>query len=139
MSPERTFWEKATAIHVFCLRGRARDARFFSRHHHDVSRLHRSGTAEMAIRDRPLAAEVAKHKGLFFREHDRDGTVIDYQQAVSGQLNLVPKDVECLSTLKEDYDRMMAEGLLPNGTEGFETLMDECRTIEMQANAYLRS
>jgi hypothetical protein len=32
MRPERTFWEKATAIHVFCRGGRFRSAERFSRH-----------------------------------------------------------------------------------------------------------
>jgi hypothetical protein len=39
MRVERTFWEKATAIHVFCLQGRFRSAERFARHWHDVVRL----------------------------------------------------------------------------------------------------
>ena len=35
MHAERTFWEKATAIHVFCLQERLRGDRF-ARHWHDV-------------------------------------------------------------------------------------------------------
>ncbi|MBY3143265.1 nucleotidyl transferase AbiEii/AbiGii toxin family protein [Rhizobium laguerreae] len=38
MHAERTFWEKATAIHVFCLQERLRGERF-SRHWHDIVRL----------------------------------------------------------------------------------------------------
>jgi hypothetical protein len=38
MHAERTFWEKATAIHVFCKRARMRGDRF-ARHWHDVARL----------------------------------------------------------------------------------------------------
>ena len=37
MRPERTFWEKATAIHVFCQGGRFRGAERFSRHWYDVA------------------------------------------------------------------------------------------------------
>src|SRR5262249_54754858 len=43
MSPERTFWEKATAIHVFCAQGQFRGAEHFARHWHDVTRLDRAG------------------------------------------------------------------------------------------------
>jgi hypothetical protein len=38
MRPERTFWEKATAIHVFCRGGRFRGAERFSRHWYDVAK-----------------------------------------------------------------------------------------------------
>ena len=39
---ERTFWEKATAAHVYCAQGRLRGDRF-SRHWHDLSRLDAAG------------------------------------------------------------------------------------------------
>ena len=42
MHAERTFWEKATAIHVFCLQERLRGDRF-ARHWHDVVRLDEAG------------------------------------------------------------------------------------------------
>ena len=51
MHAERTFWEKATAIHVFCMQARLRGDRF-SRHWHDVSRLDQAGIAAAAIDDR---------------------------------------------------------------------------------------
>ena len=41
MLAERTFWEKATAIHVFCRQERKRGERL-SRHWHDLARLDRS-------------------------------------------------------------------------------------------------
>ena len=43
MHAERTFWEKATAIHVFCLQERLRGDRF-ARHWHDVVRLDDAGS-----------------------------------------------------------------------------------------------
>ncbi|MBT9459747.1 MAG: nucleotidyl transferase AbiEii/AbiGii toxin family protein, partial [Burkholderiaceae bacterium] len=39
MRAERTFWEKATAIHVFCAQGVFRGGDRFARHWHDVTRL----------------------------------------------------------------------------------------------------
>ena len=41
MHAERTFWEKATAIHVFCLQERLRGDRF-ARHWHDIAEAGRS-------------------------------------------------------------------------------------------------
>lgn len=59
-------WEKATAIHVFCLQERLRGERF-SRHWHDIVRLDDIGIANSAIADRDLAMSVAQHKSMFFR------------------------------------------------------------------------
>ena len=50
MSPERTFWEKATAIRVFCVQGQFRGGERFVRHWHDVTRLDRAGSRESCNR-----------------------------------------------------------------------------------------
>jgi hypothetical protein len=89
MHAERTFWEKATAIHVFCLQERLRGDRF-ARHWHDVVRLDEAGFAEAAFADRELANAVARHKSMFFAEKAADRTPIDYAAAVNGGLQLVP-------------------------------------------------
>lgn len=57
MHAERTFWEKATAIHVFCLQERLRGDRF-ARHWHDVVRLDEAGLTDTAFADRELANAV---------------------------------------------------------------------------------
>lgn len=66
--PERTFWEKATSMHVYCLQGRVRGERW-SRHRHDVVRLDEAGIASPALTDRALALAVTRHKAMFFREN----------------------------------------------------------------------
>lgn len=48
MLAERTFWEKATAMHVFCRQQRQRGSRL-SRHWHDVVRLDDAGYADLAL------------------------------------------------------------------------------------------
>ena len=90
MRAERTFWEKATAVHVFCRQHRTRGERL-SRHWHDLVRLDDAGYAERALADRELALAVARHKWMFFREKDATGNWIDYEAAVSGDLQLVPE------------------------------------------------
>ena len=52
MRPERTFWEKATAIHVFCAQGSFRGGGRYARHWHDVTRLDAAGFADSAAKDR---------------------------------------------------------------------------------------
>lgn len=132
MHAERTFWEKATAIHVFCLQERLRGERF-ARHWHDVARLDEVGLAETAFADRELAKAVAHHKTMFFAEKATDRKLIDYGTAVSGGLRLVP-DGEALEALGEDYARMVDDGLLLDDSEPFEALMARCADIAERAN-----
>ena len=133
MHAERTFWEKATAIHVFCLQNRMRGDRF-SRHWHDVARLDDAGIAAAAIEDRALATAVARHKTMFFAEKAADAAWIDYGTATSGHLQLVPGG-DALKALADDYGRMVEDGLLASTPEPFGDLMDRCAGIARKANA----
>ena len=132
MHAERTFWEKATAIHVFCLQERLRGDRF-ARHWHDVARLDEAGLAAAAFADRDLAQAVARHKSMFFAEKAADRSPIDYAAAVGGGLRLVPAG-DALKALEEDYARMVEDGLLLEDAEPFEALMVRCADIAARAN-----
>lgn len=134
MRPERTFWEKATAIHVFCAQGSFRGGARFARHWHDVTRLDQAGIASRAAADHDLARAVAEHKSIFFAESTADGTPIDYQAAVSGALTLVP-DGKARTTLAEDYQRMVEDGLLMDDAEPFDELLEHCRDLAERTNA----
>ncbi|MFC3727159.1 nucleotidyl transferase AbiEii/AbiGii toxin family protein [Neoaquamicrobium sediminum] len=133
MHAERTFWEKATAIHVFCLQERLRGDRF-ARHWHDVVRLDEAGFAAAAFADRELANAVARHKAMFFAEKAVDRSQIDYASAVNGGLQLVPVG-DGAKALEEDYARMVDDGLLLDEAEPFETLMERCADITARANS----
>lgn len=133
MKAERTFWEKATAVHVFCRSGDpVGDHK--ARHWYDLERLDANGVAPRAIADADLAAQVATHKTAFFRERDQVGAWIDYHGAVGGGLQLVPVGPH-LSELEADYAAMQADGLLPEGALTFARLMARCGEIERAANA----
>lgn len=132
MHAERTFWEKATAIHVFCLQERLRGDRF-ARHWHDVVRLDDAGLAEAAFNDRDLAHAVARHKGVFFAEKAVDRSSIDYMAAVNGNLQLVPGG-DASNALRKDYRRMVDDGLLLEDAEPFDVLMARCADIAARAN-----
>lgn len=134
MRPERTFWEKATAIHVYCAQGTFRGGDRFSRHWHDVTRLDAAGFAESAIADKALAQAVADHKSVFFAEKNARDDVIDYHAAVSGGLQLVPGD-DALAKLAADYQHMVDDGLFLDDVEPFEALLDRCRAIQQMANS----
>ena len=84
--------------------------------------------------DRWLALSVARHKAMFFSENDATGSRIDYEAAVSGDLQLVPAGA-AHAVLADDYARMLADGMLLDDTEPFDALMERCAAIEARANA----
>ncbi len=133
MLPERTFWEKATAIHVYCHKGEFRGGDRFARHWHDLTRLDAAGHAEKAIAHKNLANDVAVHKTMFFAEKDKAGAAIDYHQAINGGLQLVPSD-EALEALTKDYQGMVDDGLLLDEAVPFEKLLETCKAIQDRAN-----
>ena len=136
MRAERTFWEKATAIHVFCQQGKIRGGERFARHWHDVTRLDAAGFADAAIGDQALALAVADHKTAFFAEKNDQGVDIDYHAAVTGRLRLLP-DAGALPTLADDYQQMVDDGLFLENVESFDELLDQCRDIQRRANLRL--
>lgn len=133
MRIERTFWEKATAIHVFCAQGRFRGTERFARHWHDVARLGETDHLASAVADHDIARAVARHKTIFFPEKDAEGRPIDYEAAVSGGLRLVPEGA-ARDLLAEDYRRMVEDGLLLDDAESFDVLLQRCSEIERHAN-----
>lgn len=133
MLAERTFWEKATAMHVFCKRERFRGDRL-ARHWHDLVRLDDAGISKNALADRALALSVARHKATFFREKDTAGNWIDYEAAVSGGLELVPTG-SAFEVLARDYANMIRGGMLFGDEIPFEELVERCANLQAQANA----
>jgi hypothetical protein len=132
MRAERTFWEKATAIHVYCLQGKLGGERF-ARHWYDLVQLDKAGVVDAALKDRDLAKRVATHKCVFFPEKDTTGAPIDYTAAVTGGLKLVP-DGEGRAILSADYQKMLEDGLLPDGAETFDDILAHCADIQNRAN-----
>ena len=132
ISPQRTFWEKATAVHVFCLQERVRGDRF-ARHWCDLVEIDRAGYGAQSAQDRMTATAVARHKSMFFRENDCDGNPVDYLDAVSGNLRLIPGG-DARTALASDYERMRASGMLLDQGETFEKLLEKCADLELRTN-----
>ena len=119
-------------MHVFCRQQRQRGSRL-SRHWHDVVRLDDAGYADLALADRPFALSVAHHKSKFFAEKDVDGRWIDYEGAVTGDLQLVPSG-RAYDALAEDYERMLAGGMLLDDEETFDEIVGRCADVEARIN-----
>lgn len=132
MAAERTFWEKATAAHVYCLQGRLRGERY-SRHWYDLASIAKTSHFAAACADKTLARAVAEHKSMFFVEKDADGAKINYFAATNGKLQLIPTD-KSLEALQDDYAAMQKDGLLPLNSPEFHDIIEQCRAIQSEAN-----
>jgi len=133
MSLARTFWEKATAAHVFCAQGRIRGERY-ARHWHDLAAIARSPHFATVIADRAVASTVARHKSHFFIEKDIEGKFIDYAVATEGRLKIVPEG-EAKVALSEDYAAMLADEVMVGDALPFDALLEVCAGLEEKTNA----
>ena len=132
MRAERTFWEKATAAHVYSLQGRLRGERY-SRHWYDLVAMAKSGHAQSAISDLQLGKDVAAHKSMFFAEKNASKVGIDYMTAVSGSIQLVPEG-RALDALRMDYAAMLEDGLLPPSQASFAEIIEICFELQKKIN-----
>ena len=129
LSPARTFWEKATLIHVECHRRRlaAGPARL-SRHWFDLACLARHDAGGAALADRALLADVVRLKTVFFNP-----SYSNYDHCLDGRFRLVP-DEDQHDGLRSDYDAMRRAGIVGADAPEFEALIDDIRQIEFRAN-----
>ena len=130
LSPSRTFWEKATLMHVECNRGRlTANPQRLSRHWYDLMCLGQHEISRKAIADRSLLEEVIQHKKLFFNAGHAH-----YDDCLAGKLRLIP-DKDSLFGLQSDYNAMRTAGVLRDGAPDFEALIERIRVIEDQVNS----
>ena len=136
MSVARTFWEKATATHVYCVQGRIRGERY-ARHWHDLAAIMRSAHFDAVISDRAVGRTVAEHKSCFFSEKDAGGDIIDYFTAVEGALQIVPEG-SAREALATDYAKMLDDEVMVGNALPFDELMHACAEVAARANASAR-
>ncbi|VVE49490.1 hypothetical protein PCO31111_04635 [Pandoraea communis] len=132
MNLSRTFWEKATAAHVYCAQGRIRGERY-ARHWHDLMSIAKSNQFDAVLNDKDVASMVADHKSCFFIEKDVDGNIVDYRKAVSGGLRIVPEG-PAKDALSTDYSAMIKDEVLVEGNVTFDELMSKCEAIQDRLN-----
>lgn len=133
MRMERTFWEKATAIHVFCRQTKLRGNRF-ARHWHDLLQLAATERIQNSLVDKSWLEQVVRHKAMFFQEKDQTGAPIDYRECLNGQLCLVP-DGMARETLREDYNSMIQDGILLAQAPEFDVVLEQCARLQDKINS----
>lgn len=129
LSPQRTFWEKATLIHVECHRLELRSgAERLSRHWYDLAMLSDSDIGRQAIRNRDLLIDVVKLKAVFY-----NATYANYDACLAGNLRLIPDDAH-LRLLHQDFSKMIDAGMFFGTTPVFDEILDRLHALEVDIN-----
>jgi len=132
VSPQRTFWEKATLAHVECLRGNLNNLKSepnrLSRHWYDLMKLADSDIGTMSLADRTLLEEVVAHKKVFFH-----AGYADYDACLDGRMRLVP-DADDIDGLRTDYERMCQAGMIYGTPPAFAELHEVLNLLEANIN-----
>lgn len=128
LSPERTFWEKATLIHVECHRGVRENAERLSRHWFDLTSLYSDDIGTQAIQNIELLKDVISLKSTFY-----NASYAHYGECLTGSFRLIP-DPEGLTHLESDFSKMNEAGMLNHSSMSFEDVVERIRTIEAHMN-----
>ncbi len=98
LRPERTFWEKVTALHAESFRDKPKQ--FFSRHYSDVAAILRTRIGLEASRDLSMLDDVRLFKSIYYH-----AAWAHYDLAVPGSLVIVPGSAR-IRELEADYRDM---------------------------------
>lgn len=129
LSPERTFWEKATLVHVECNRGALKEnADRLSRHWYDLTMLAAHGIGKSAAQNRGLLEDVIKHKKVFFNSR-----YADYDACLNNGLRLLPDD-DVLDQLRADYENMIRAGMMYEIAPSFDEIRASMTSLSQNIN-----
>jgi hypothetical protein len=128
LEAERTFWEKATLLHVEY--HRPTDKPFplgVSRHYSDLAALSQHSAGRRAVADLDLLTRVRTFKQTYFRSG-----WAHYDTAIPGSLHLVPS-AERRADVERDYAAMA--DMFMTTPPSFKTIMTQLEDLEKQINA----
>ncbi|MCC6242535.1 MAG: nucleotidyl transferase AbiEii/AbiGii toxin family protein [Gemmatimonadaceae bacterium] len=128
LAAQRTFWEKATALHAEAHRpADSATPPYFSRHYYDLATLLNTAEGKAAAADYDLLATVAKHKAAFFRS-----SWASYHTACPGTIRLLP-DAARIDDLRTDY-RAMAPMMFDERPPAFDEILATLQRLQETIN-----
>ena len=129
VTPERSFWEKATILHREALRPNTKlmPIRYF-RHYYDLFMLGKSSYKDTAISDIHLLKSVVHFKEKFYKE-----TWMNYEEIFKNGIRFIPDEYR-FEELKKDYNKMreMIQEIVP-----FEEIIDYLKKLEEEINSII--
>ena len=128
VSPERTFWEKATILHHEANRPEHLDMpQRYSRHYYDLYRMAQTPVKDVAFSHIDLLKTVVDFKMKFYPR-----AWAKYPEAIPGTLKLIPPEYR-FSALISDYEAM--KDMLYGDIPSFDTIMESVRQLEAAINS----
>lgn len=125
---ERTFWEKATILHMLYHQDPAKPlADRMSRHYYDMAQLIGHEAKRRAVDSLDLLKQVAHHKSVFFK-----AAWANYEDAKPGSLRLMP-NAELTNALRRDYSGMRE--MIIGGAPSFDDILSAIEAFEAEINS----
>jgi hypothetical protein len=125
---ERTFWEKATILHMLFHQDAGKPlADRMSRHYYDMAQLTGHDAKAGALANLDLLSEVGHHKSVFFK-----AAWARYENAKPGSLRLVPT-AKLEAALRRDYAGMRE--MIMGDAPSFDDVMSAIAKLEAEINA----
>ncbi|MGD9153020.1 MAG: nucleotidyl transferase AbiEii/AbiGii toxin family protein [Gammaproteobacteria bacterium] len=129
LSPVRTFWEKATLMHVECHRNRFnKNPERLSRHWYDLFMLYNSDIGKQALSSINILKSVVWHKKAFF-----NASYANYDDCLSGKFRLIPDDANQVN-LAQDFNSMIQAEMFYESPPGFDEMMRSLQELETVLN-----
>jgi len=127
LAAERTFWEKATILHMIYHYPKGKNVPpRMSRHYYDLFAMADTSIYAKSLEKIELLKHVSEHKSLFFKAN-----WAHYEEAKPGSLRLVPRD-EQKGQLKTDYRQM--QQMFFEDPPSFESIVEKLRGVEDKIN-----
>ncbi len=128
VSPERTFWEKATILHHEANRPEHLDMpQRYSRHYYDLYRMAQTPVKDVAFSHINLLKTVVDFKMKFYPR-----AWAKYPEAIPGTLKLIPPEYR-FPALISDYEVM--KDMLYGDIPSFNTIMESVCQLEKEINS----
>jgi hypothetical protein len=127
LTAERTFWEKATILHMIYHYPEGKNVPpRMSRHYYDLFAMVDTPIYEKSLGKIALLKHVSEHKSLFFKAN-----WAHYEKAKPGSLRLMPRD-EQVGQLKVDYRQM--QEMFFEDPPSFENILEKLKIVEDKIN-----
>ena len=134
LSPIRTFFEKATLIHVECHRDSTKPTPDrFSRHWYDLYILSNSFVGKEALSNFEILRSVVEHKKAFWNY-----SFVSYDDCLSGKLRLIPNQ-NYLNGLEKDYKQMINAGMFNETPPLFSDIIKHLSELEDEINKKIKN
>ena len=120
---ERTFWEKATILHMIYHYPKSKNVPpRMSRHYYDLFAMVDNPIYEKSLAKIALLKDVSEHKSLFFTAN-----WANYEEAKPGGLKLLPREDQ-VSQFKTDYRQM--QEMFFEDPPSFDSILEKLKIVE---------